>query len=75
MKELPKVEITEEHCKKLDDGKLEMPSCHICITDFEMKEKTLLLPCGHMYHMKCIEPWLKEHNTCPVCRKELPSRY
>ena len=52
-----------------------MPSCHICITDFEMKENGMFLPCGHIYHPKCIEPWLKEHNTCPVCRKEMPSNY
>ena len=47
---LPVVEISEEHCKKLEDGTMEKPSCHICITDFEMKEKAVLLPCGHMYH-------------------------
>ena len=52
-----------------------MPSCHVCITDFDMKEKGMFLPCGHIFHPKCIEPWLKEHNTCPVCRKEMPSRY
>ena len=23
--------------------------------------------CGHMYHMECIEPWLKTNLKCPIC--------
>eukprot|EP01138_Halocafeteria_seosinensis_P005413 gb/GECG01005534.1/.p1 GENE.gb/GECG01005534.1/~~gb/GECG01005534.1/.p1 ORF type:complete len:408 (+),score=68.88 gb/GECG01005534.1/:1-1224(+) len=31
------------------------------------------LPCAHWFHRECCEQWLKEHNTCPVCRNELPT--
>jgi hypothetical protein len=36
------------------------------------------LPCGHIYHGRCIAPWLAEHANCPYCRGswkviELPS--
>ena len=34
--------------------------------------EVLQLPCGHCFHGGCIRPWLLEHNTCPVCRHELP---
>jgi hypothetical protein len=30
-----------------------------------------LMPCGHIFHESCIFQWLKENNTCPVCRYEL----
>ena len=26
-----------------------------------------------MFHDKCIEEWLNRHNTCPLCRYELPT--
>mmetsp|Transcript_29032 Transcript_29032/g.40092 ORF Transcript_29032/g.40092 Transcript_29032/m.40092 type:complete len:392 (+) Transcript_29032:105-1280(+) len=29
------------------------------------------LTCGHKFHKKCSESWLKENNTCPNCRKQV----
>ena len=55
--------------------------CPICLGSFSNRgpggdgkdeEEVLQLPCGHCFHGGCIRPWLREHNTCPVCRDELP---
>ncbi|CAH8360483.1 unnamed protein product [Eruca vesicaria subsp. sativa] len=65
---LPTVKITQKHLKSLDSH------CPVCKDEFELKSEVKQMPCKHVYHSDCIVPWLVQHNTCPVCRKELPSR-
>ena len=72
LNKLKKFKMSEKYCKKNNKGKLELPNCCICISDINKGEETVLLPCGHMFHWKCCYSWLKENNTCPVCRFELP---
>jgi E3 ubiquitin-protein ligase RNF115/126 len=72
IKNLKKFKMNDKYCKKNEKGQMEMPSCSICISDMAKGDETLLLPCGHMYHSGCAMPWLKNNNTCPVCRFELP---
>uniref|UniRef100_A0A8C1YBS5 Si:dkeyp-86f7.4 n=1 Tax=Cyprinus carpio TaxID=7962 RepID=A0A8C1YBS5_CYPCA len=43
-------------------------SCVVCTDSFKHNEKVTILPCRHFYHKKCIEPWLLEHPTCPMCK-------
>ncbi|KAL8210589.1 hypothetical protein R6Q57_005026 [Mikania cordata] len=43
--------------------------CSICLADYNPADFIRLLPeCGHLFHCKCIDTWLKVHPTCPVCR-------
>ncbi|EAL22091.1 hypothetical protein CNBC2290 [Cryptococcus deneoformans B-3501A] len=29
------------------------------------------LPCNHLFHGDCLEPWFTTHHTCPTCRLDL----
>ncbi|KAG5484571.1 hypothetical protein CUR178_07162 [Leishmania enriettii] len=31
----------------------------------------LSLPCGHCYHQNCVQRWLIESQSCPMCRRDL----
>lgn len=43
--------------------------CVICLENFVDGESCRLFPvCYHIFHSVCIDQWLKEHLTCPVCR-------
>eukprot|EP00457_Paulinella_chromatophora_P007695 gb/GEZN01007719.1/.p1 GENE.gb/GEZN01007719.1/~~gb/GEZN01007719.1/.p1 ORF type:complete len:462 (+),score=4.20 gb/GEZN01007719.1/:75-1460(+) len=46
--------------------------CSVCTCDFTKGELLTQLPCKHLYHFSCLQPWLGKANTCPTCRFELP---
>lgn len=65
--ELPTISITQEHLGT------DASQCAICKDEFESCLEVKQMPCKHLYHPDCILPWLALHNTCPVCRFELPT--
>ncbi|PQK09768.1 hypothetical protein BB8028_0002g00920 [Beauveria bassiana] len=42
--------------------------CSICMDSLTAGQVALALPCKHLFHEKCGLEWLKDHDTCPVCR-------
>lgn len=46
------------------------PTCPICLDDFITHTTTVReLPCGHVYHPECIDPFLRANSSlCPVCK-------
>jgi hypothetical protein len=45
--------------------------CSVCSDGFRKGEKIRKLPCKHIFHDKCIMPWLEKNSTCPNCRFNL----
>eukprot|EP01065_Artemidia_motanka_P018722 TRINITY_DN2205_c0_g1_i2.p2 TRINITY_DN2205_c0_g1~~TRINITY_DN2205_c0_g1_i2.p2 ORF type:complete len:316 (+),score=91.67 TRINITY_DN2205_c0_g1_i2:63-950(+) len=48
--------------------------CVVCQDGLRKGDEAVEMPCGHTFHNDCLMPWLKEHNTCPTCRHELPTQ-
>lgn len=48
--------------------------CVVCQDAYARSQTVLQLPlCGHVFHDQCAMSWLSHHNTCPYCRRELPT--
>ncbi|KAL9247052.1 hypothetical protein vseg_020523 [Gypsophila vaccaria] len=44
-------------------------SCSICLGNYKGSDLVRELgECGHVFHLKCVDSWLKLHPTCPLCR-------
>jgi len=55
------------------DPALPLPSeCSICLDGFSVGDLIKRTSCsengGHVFHDGCLSSWLKQHNTCPLCR-------
>ena len=46
--------------------------CAICLAVVRDGETVRRLPaCGHLFHVECIDLWLRSHATCPLCRRDV----
>ncbi|KAJ1797458.1 hypothetical protein LPJ59_003126, partial [Coemansia sp. RSA 2399] len=49
-------------------------TCIVCIDDFVVGTRMRILPCGHNYHIECIDPWLTSKSSlCPLCKYDTRS--
>eukprot|EP00062_Callorhinchus_milii_P001170 gi/632935964/ref/XP_007891943.1/ PREDICTED: E3 ubiquitin-protein ligase RLIM [Callorhinchus milii] len=49
-------------------------TCSVCISEYTAGNKLRKLPCSHEYHVHCIDRWLSENSTCPICRQAVLAR-
>ncbi|KAG2651589.1 RING-H2 finger protein ATL58-like [Panicum virgatum] len=46
--------------------------CSVCLADYQPDERLQRIPpCGHTFHINCIDHWLSKNTTCPLCRVSL----
>jgi hypothetical protein len=85
MKRLPIVIITKEHVNSHASCPICLESFSLSIGQEENKvddNKTITtetnkhepvrqMPCDHMFCESCLFQWLRQNNSCPLCRKEI----
>uniref|UniRef100_A0AAZ1XAR7 RING-type domain-containing protein n=1 Tax=Oreochromis aureus TaxID=47969 RepID=A0AAZ1XAR7_OREAU len=45
--------------------------CAVCIESYKVGDVVTVLTCDHIFHKTCIEPWLLERRTCPMCKCDI----
>ncbi|XP_054875828.1 RING finger protein 150a [Poeciliopsis prolifica] len=43
-------------------------NCAVCIECYKPNDVVRILPCRHVFHKHCVDPWLQDHRTCPMCK-------
>lgn len=47
--------------------------CSICLMDIEVGTmcRALPAPCGHIFHVDCIDQWFQQSFQCPLCKRSV----
>lgn len=45
--------------------------CTICQLGYGIGDHIVTLPCQHFFHACCVDKWLWNHTSCPLCRTEV----
>ena len=56
-----------ESDKALHNSDKDDSLCVICRDDKEAGDRLRKLPCGHMWHARCVDAWLLIDARCPLC--------
>lgn len=58
---------------KFGDRELESESdqCAVCIEPYKLSDVIRVLPCKHVFHKSCVDPWLLEQRSCPMCKMDI----
>ena len=68
---LKKIKMCKDLYSKNDSGKLEKPTCCICLVQMKIGDDIVLLKCQHLFHFKCLEKWIETKEVCPFCRGKI----
>lgn len=60
----------QDHCITVGNMKSSEDelTCSVCLDQVIDGDVVRSLPCMHQFHANCIDPWLRQQGTCPVCK-------
>jgi hypothetical protein len=45
--------------------------CSVCLQNYRLGEYKKILPCFHNFHESCIDQWLLQNGSCPICKHRI----
>jgi hypothetical protein len=67
IKRIPVISFSKTNTK----SKNHSSECTKCQFDYKEGEKLNQLNCKHTYHTHCVEEWLQNNKSCPICKEEV----
>jgi len=58
-----------------DDHDDDEDHCPVCLDVYKIGEAMRILPCSHRFHKACIDQWLLDKRTCPMCKMDILKHY
>eukprot|EP00093_Oithona_nana_P001479 01479.XXX_2201_3897_1 [CDS] Oithona nana genome sequencing. len=58
-----------------DEDDEDSDTCPVCIEEYKIGETVRILPCNHRFHKACIDQWLLDKRTCPMCKMDILKYY
>lgn len=49
----------------------EFDQCAVCIEVYKPHDVIRTLPCKHVFHKSCVDPWLLDQRSCPMCKLDI----
>ena len=46
-------------------------NCCICLENYKEDDTAVITGCEHIYHKDCLQKWINNKNSCPLCNKKL----
>jgi len=57
------------------EAEAEVECCAVCIEPYRVHDVVRTLPCKHIFHKSCVDPWLLDQRTCPMCKMDILKFY
>ncbi|KAE8300294.1 RING finger protein 150 Precursor [Larimichthys crocea] len=54
-----------------EETESDFDNCAVCIESYKPNDVVRILPCRHVFHKHCVDPWLQDHRTCPMCKMNI----
>ena len=68
---IDRLPLTKLDQKTIDQLEGNQSMCNICLEEFKENDEMRKLGCSHAFHKECIDRWVSQVSSCPICKKQV----